>query len=143
MSRTNTTLVDIMPTIDQYHFCNSRPNSNNNLGRTTCVATNLRSYFIPVNRDNTHDDLGGQQSNDRYRHGSTSSQDWHSHRGSHWTKSEAAHRFRAQSAQYDTGTKSFHPCIHPLASHLIKAIHNECHSAQCCHKCSQIAASEY
>ncbi len=65
-SRTNATLEDIMPMTNQFHFCNSRPNSNNNLCRTTCVATNLRSYSIPVNHDNTHDDLQGHQSNGRY-----------------------------------------------------------------------------
>jgi hypothetical protein len=41
---------------NQFHFCNSQPKSNNNLGRTTRVATNLRSYFIPVHRNNTHND---------------------------------------------------------------------------------------
>jgi hypothetical protein len=89
----NTTLENIMPTTNQFHFHNSYPNSNNNLGRTTCVATNLRSYCIPVNRDNTHDDSRGRQSNGRYRHRSTSSRDRHSHCGSCWTNSEAACRF--------------------------------------------------
>ncbi len=132
-----------MPTTNQFHFCNSRPKSNNNLGRTTHVATNLRSYFIPVNCDNTNDDLQGHQSNGRYRHRSTSSHDWHSCCGSCWTDYEAARRFRAQSAQFDTGTKSFHVCIHPSASQLITAINKESPSTQRCYNGSQLAASAY
>ncbi len=119
-NRTNTTLEDNMP--NQFHFHNSRPKSNKNLGRTTCVATNLRSYFIPVNQNNTHDHLQHHQSNGRYHHGITSARDWHSRCGSHWTNSEAACRFRAQSAQFDTGTISFRARIRPSASQLITVI---------------------
>jgi hypothetical protein len=132
-----------MPAANQFHFHNSRPNSKNNLGRTTRVATNLRSYFIPVNCDNMQDDSRGQQSKGRYCHRSTSSRDWHSCCGSCWTNSEAASRFWAQSAQFDTGTKSFKACIRPLASKLITAIHKESHSIQRCHNHSQLAASAY
>jgi hypothetical protein len=140
-SRTNTTLEDNMP--NQFHFCNSRPKSNNNLGRTTRVATNLRSYFIPVNCNNTYNDLQHHQSNGRYHHGITSARNRHSCCGSHWTDSEAARRFRAQSAQFDTGTISFHARICPSASQLITAIHKESCSAQLCQNRSQLAASTY
>jgi hypothetical protein len=107
------------------------------------VATNSRSYFIPVNRDNTHNDSQHHKSNGRYHHGITSAHDRHSHRGSHWTNSEAACRFRAQLAQFDTGTISFRACIPPSASQLITAIHKESPSAQLCQNCSQLAASAY
>jgi hypothetical protein len=140
-SRTNTTLEDNMP--NQFHFCNSQPKSNNNLGRTTCVATNLRSYFIPVNRDNTHNDSQHHQSNGRYHHGITSTRNRNSCRGSRWTNSEAACRFRVQSAQFDTGTISFRARIRPSASQLITAIHKESCSAQLCQNRSQLAASTY
>jgi len=132
----NTTLEDFMPTTDQFHSRNSRPNSNNNLGRTTRVANNLRSYFIPVNHDNMHNDSRGHQSDGRYRHRSTSSRDQHSCHGSCWTDSEAACRFWVQSAQFDTGTKSFRACICPSASQLITAIHKESCSPKHCHNCS-------
>jgi hypothetical protein len=55
-----------MQMTNQFHFHNSHPNSNNNLGRTTCAATNLSSYFIPVICDNTHNDLQGTQSDGRF-----------------------------------------------------------------------------
>ncbi len=43
------------------HFKNnSAPiDSHNNLGRTTHVVTNLRSYFIPVIPDHKNKDLNG------------------------------------------------------------------------------------
>ncbi len=128
---------------NQFHFCNSRPKSNNNLGRTTRVATNSRSYFIPVNRNNTHNDLQHHQSNGRYHHGITSARNRHSCRGSCWTDSEAARRFRAQLVQFDTGTIFFCARIHPSASQLITAIQKESLSAQLCQNCSQLAASAY
>jgi hypothetical protein len=127
---------------NQFHFRNSQPKSNSNLGRTTRVATNLRSYFIPVNRNNTHNDSQHHQSNGRYHHGITSACDPHSCCGSCWTNSEAACRFQAQSAQFDTGTVSFHACIRPSAQ-LITAIQKESRSTQLCQNWSQLAASAY
>jgi hypothetical protein len=140
-SRTNTTLEDNMP--NQFNFCNSRPKSNNIIGRTTHVATNLRSYFIPVNRNNPHDDSQHHENNGRYHHGITSARNRHSHCGSCWTDSEAACRFRAQLAQFDTGTISFRARICPSASQLITAIQKESPSAQLHQKRSQLAASTY
>ncbi len=107
------------------------------------MATNLRSYFIPVNRDNTKNDLQGNQRKDSYHCGSISTRGRHSCHGSSWTNSEAACKFWAQSEQFDTGTKAFHARIHPLASQSITEIHKKSHSAQICNTRSQLAASTY
>ena len=99
--------------------------SNNNLGRTTYVATNLRSYFSPPNPNNMnkHPDRNqGHRSNRQWHH---SARDHHAHPGSRWAKSKAAHRFRAQSAQFDTGTKLFLKRACPLASQFISEIHKK------------------
>jgi hypothetical protein len=101
------------------NFCSCNSISNNNPGRTTYVATNLRSYFSPPNPNNAteHQDCNqGHGSNCQRRH---SAHDRHARQGSQWADSKAATRFCAQSAQFD-----------PLAYQLISAIQNESHSAQ-------------
>jgi hypothetical protein len=140
-SRTNTTLEDNIP--NQFHFSNSYTKNNTNFGRTTHVATNLRSYFIPVNHDNTQNDLQGNQHEDSYHRGSISTRGRHSRRGSRWTNSEAARKIWVQSEQFDTGTKAFCAGICPSASQLITEIHKESRSAQIRNTHSQLAASAY
>jgi hypothetical protein len=68
---------------------------------------------------NKHPDCNQGHGSNRQQHHSTC--DHHAHRGSHWAESKAAHRFRAQSAQFDTGTKSFLKYSQPSASQLILA----------------------
>jgi hypothetical protein len=140
-SRTNNTLEDNIP--NQVHFSNSCTKSNTNFGRTTRVATNLRSYFIPVNRDNMQNDLQGNQRKDSYNHGSISTRGRHSCHGSCWTNSEAACKFRAQSEQFNTGTKAFRARIRPSTSQLITKIHKENRSTQIRNTRSKLAAFAY
>jgi hypothetical protein len=107
------------------NFCTQSNISSNHLGRTTYVATNLQSYFSPPNPNNLnkHPDCNqGYGSNCQWHH---SAHDHHAHRGSRWAESKAACRFQAQSAQFDTGTKSFLKRACPSASQLFLAIHNE------------------
>ncbi len=122
-SRTNTT-----PDPNNLTTNNSSSRSsinNTNPGRTTYVATNIQSYFsLPNPYDTTeHQDRNqGHRSHRQWRH---SAHDRHAHRGIRWAESEAIRRFRAQSAQFDTGTTSFLKRARPSASQLISAIHNE------------------
>ncbi len=90
---------------------------NTNFGRTTRVATNtiknLRSYFTPVSRAPQ-----GEGSNDNKGHGCdkyASTRSRHSHCGSTCSDSKASQKFRAQSMQFDTGTKSFRERSRPSA----------------------------
>jgi hypothetical protein len=62
----------------------------------------------------------------------------HSHWGSRWADSKAACRFCAQSAQFDTGTKSFRKHTRPLASQLISVIHKESRISQLCNNRSTL-----
>ncbi len=117
--------------------------NNSNPGRTTYVATNIQSYFsLPNPNDTTkHQDRNqGHRFHCQRRH---SARDCHAHQGSRWAESEAALRFRAQSAQFVTGTSSFLKCARPSASQLISAIHNESRSAKYSKKWSRLAATAY
>ncbi len=127
-SRTNTT-----PDPNNLTTNNSSSYSsinNNNPGRTTYVATNIQTYFsLPNLYDTTkHQDHNqGHRSHRQQRH---SARDHHAHRGIQWSESEAICRFRAQSAQFDTGTTLFLKRAQPSASQLISAIHSESRSAK-------------
>ena len=103
---------------NQFHSRNNI--SNNNLGRTTYVATNLRSFSPrdPNNMNKRPDCNHGHGSNRQWHH---SAQDHHAHQGSKWAESEATCRFHTQFAQFDTGTNSFLKRARPLASQLILA----------------------
>ncbi len=114
----------------------------NNLGRTTHVATNLRSYFNNLIDHNCRDS-DGNQSHGRYCHNHTSACDHPFCRGSCWANSEATCRFRTQSALFDTGIKSFCECTRPSASQLISVIHKKSQNAQLCNNRSQLATSAY
>ncbi len=125
------------------NFCLRNNISNNNPGRPTYVATNLRSYFSPPGPNTTtkHQDCNqGHGSNRQWPH---SAHDRHARWGSRWADSEAARRFRAQSVQFDTSTKSFLKNAHPSASQLILAIHSESRSPQNRKKQSSLAALAY
>ncbi len=119
--RKNTTLEDFRPLTNNIHPRQMQFDIKKSLGRTTCVATNLRSYFSLV-IDHECRDSDGYQSHGRYYHNYTSACNCHSHHGSCWVDSEATHIFRAKSAQFDTGTKSFCEPTHPSASQLISVI---------------------
>ncbi len=67
----------------------------------------------------------------------------HFHWGNCWADSKAAHRFRAQSAQLNTGTKSFRKCTCPSASKLISVIHKESCTSQLCNNRSNLTASAH
>jgi hypothetical protein len=118
---------------------------NTNFGRTTRVATNttnnLQSYFTPVSQasqgEDSHENKG--HGHDKY----ASARSRHSHRGSTWADSEASCKFRAQSTQFNTGTKSFRECSRLSAFQLMASIHKESWSAKLCNNRSQLAASAY
>ena len=140
-SRMKATLEQNSFMADNFHLRNNI--SNSNPGRTTYVATDLRSYLSPPNPNTTtkHQDcIQGNGSNCQWRH---SARDRHAHQGSQWADSEVARRFCAQSAQFDTGTKSILKRACPSASQLISAIHSESCSAQNRKKRPSLAASAY
>jgi hypothetical protein len=71
------------------------------------VATNLRLYLNPIiperNLEGSSNDNGQQSHWNKW----TSAKDPHACRSSHWSESKANHHFRAQSKQFDTGTRDF------------------------------------
>jgi hypothetical protein len=142
-SRKKATLEEHILLTNQLGISDTLRNQSNIFGRTTRVATNLRSYFAPP--DPNHID---EHPNNNRGHGShcqrcASAWDRHSHWGSHWVESKATSRFRAQSAQFDTGTKSFQKRTCPSASQLISVIHNESQTTQICNKQSKLAAAAF
>ncbi len=141
-SRKNTILKDFRPFTGKIHPWQTQFDREKNLGRTTHVATNLKSYFSPL-IDHECRDSDGDQSHGRYHHNHTCAWDHHSCHGSCWADSKATCRFWAQSAQFDTGTKSFHERTGPSASQLISVIHKESQNAQICNNSSQLKAWTY
>ncbi len=77
------------------------------IGGTTQVATNLRSYLNPITPE--RDPEGSRNGNGHRSHRKQwiSAKEGHACRGSCWSESEATRHFRAQSKQYDTGTRDF------------------------------------
>jgi hypothetical protein len=99
--------------------------NNSNPGRTTYVATNIQSYFSLPNLYDTTEHQNRNQGHRSHRQQRHSACDRHAHRGIQWAESKAIRRFRAQSAQFDTGTTLFLKRARPSASQLISVIHNE------------------
>jgi hypothetical protein len=95
----NTTLEKHWPTTYRH---------TNVTGGTPHVATNLKSYFTNNTHEHDKDSSGNKQGHGRHQYQYASARDHHSCCGSHWVNSESTWRFCAQSAQFDTGTKSFH-----------------------------------
>jgi hypothetical protein len=77
---------------------NAKINRKNNFGRTTHVATNLRSYFIPLVRNNQGKGSNKNQDQGRSRQKHLSTRNRHSICGNTWSNSEAIRKFRGQAA---------------------------------------------
>ncbi len=143
-SRKKATLEEYIPPTNQFKNRYVLCKNNNNIGRTTCVATNLRSYFVTLDPNYMSKDPNanrGQVLHALRRH--DSAHDRHSQQRSCWADSKAACRFHAQSAQFNTGTKSFRKCTCSLASQLISLIHKEICTSQLCKNRSNLATSAY
>ncbi len=141
-SKKNATLKEFIPMTNKIKKSNSKINRKNNFGRTTRVATNLRSHFIPLVFNNQ----GGSNKNQdqgRSRRKHVSAHDRHSICSNTWSNSEAICKFRAQSAQFNTGNKSFRERSRPSASLLISAIQKESQTTQSRNNCSQLVTSAY
>jgi hypothetical protein len=107
------------------------------------VATNLKSYFVPIDPNYVNKDPNGNQGQELYSQMRESAHDRHSHWGGCWADSKAARRFCTQLAQFDTSIKSFREHTRPLASQLISVIHKENRTSQLCINRSNLAASAY
>jgi hypothetical protein len=107
------------------------------------VATNIQKYFPLPDPYETTEHQNHNHGNKSHRQRHHSARDRHAHRGIQWSESEAIRRFRAQSAQFDTGTTSFLKRARPSASQLISAIHSESGSAKYSKKRSRLAATAY
>jgi hypothetical protein len=106
-SRKNATLEEYVPQTNQLDNRNALCKINSNIGRTTLVANNLKSYFVPIYPNYVSKDPNGSRGQESHGQRRKSAHYRHSHWGSHWADSKVAHRLCAQSAQFDTGTKSF------------------------------------
>jgi hypothetical protein len=142
-SRKNTTIKEYVPPTNQLENRNAPRKINSNIGRTACVATNLKSYFVSIDPDYMRKDPNGYQGQELHGQRRESAHNCHSHQGSWWADSKAACSFCAQSTQFDTGMKSFRKCTHPSASQLISVIHMENYTSQLCNNRSNLAASAY
>jgi hypothetical protein len=130
----NTTLEEHWPTADSH---------TNVTGGTTHVTTNLKSYFTNNTHGHKKDSLDNKQGQGRHRYQYASARDRHSCRGSCWADSESTRRFRAQSAQVDTGTKASCMRSCPTASEIMSKIHKDNQNAQLRNNCLQFAALAY
>ena len=97
-------------------------NSKRNIGGTTHVATNLRSYLNPRIPERDPEGSSNGNGHGSHRHKWLTAKERHARRGSRWAESEATRRFRAQSKQFDTGTKGFNRRSRPSAPELIASI---------------------
>ncbi len=107
------------------------------------MATNLKSYFVPIDPNYVSKDPNGSRDQELHGWKCKSAHDCHSYRGSQWVDSKAACRYRSQSAQFNTGTKSFRKRTWPLVPQLISVIHKESCTSQLCNNRSNLAASTY
>ncbi len=140
-SKKNATLEEFIPTTNKIKTSNAKINHKNNFGRTTRVATNLRSYFIPLVHNNEGKGSNKNQDQGRSWRMHVSAHDRHSIHGNTWRNSKAICKFHAQAAQFNTGNKSFRERSHPSASLLISAIQKESQTAQSRNNGSQLVAS--
>jgi hypothetical protein len=117
-SRQITTLKDFFGPNEQPNA--STPEYNNNKkknGGTTHVATNFRSYSTTIISE--RDPEGSNNNNNGHRSQRTEralAKDRHACRGSCWLESEATRCFRAQSKQFDTGSRDFIKRSRPSAT---------------------------
>jgi hypothetical protein len=107
------------------------------------VATNLKTYFVPLDPNYVSKDSSGNWGQESHSLRHKSAHDHHSHQESCWADCKAACRFCAQWAQFDTGTKSFRKRTCPLASQLILVIHKGSYTSQLCNNRPNLAASAY
>jgi hypothetical protein len=89
-SRANTTREDFVPPTNQLEIRNAPCKIISNIGRTTHVATNSKSYFVRIDLDYMSKDPNGNQGQELHGRRRKSAHDHHFHRGSHWVDSKAA-----------------------------------------------------
>ncbi len=95
------------------------------IGGTTQVATNLRSYLNPITPECDPEGSRNGNGHRSYRKQWILAKERHARLGSRWSESEATRRFRAQSKQFDTGTRDFNRRSRPSATELIATIQRE------------------
>ncbi len=125
VSKKNATLEEFIPTTNKIKTSNAKINCKNIFGRTTRVATKLRSYFNPFVCNNQGKGSNKNQDQGRSWQKHVSARDCHSIRGNTWSNSKAICTFRTQSVQFGTGNKPFRERSRPSASLLISAIQKE------------------
>ena len=142
-SRRVATLEDFYgPTEQKTRNRNNEKGSAKVHGGTKHAATNL-SYLkqrIPEHYANRSNSNNGNRS---HRNKSKSAHDRHARRGSRRSESEVTHRFRAQSKQFDTGTKDFIKRTCPSASELIAGIQEKVPTNSMRAKNSQLAETAF
>ena len=122
-SRRIATLEDFYGPDDQKNGNrNNKKESAKRHGGTAHAATNLRPYFNQRIPEHYADRTNNNNGNRSHRNKWQSARDRHACRGSRWSESEATRRFRAQSKQFDTGTKYFIRRTRPSATELIAGI---------------------
>jgi hypothetical protein len=125
-SRQITTLEDYYGPAEQTNENKSEySKSKKKNGGATRVATNLRLYLNLIISECNPEGSGNNNGHQSHRNKWTSANDRHFCRGSRWSESKATRRVRAQSKQFDTGTKDFNRRSHPSATKLIALIQNK------------------
>ncbi len=107
------------------------------------MATNLRSYLNPIIPERDPEGSSNNNSHQSHRNKWTSAKDWHAFRGSRWSESKATCHFRAQSKQFDTGTRDFKRRSQPSASELIALIQRKNQTALLHNNSSHLAEAAF
>ncbi len=143
-SRQTTTLEDFYGPAECTNENKSeyRKNKKKN-GGTTHVATNLRSYLNPIIPECNPEETGNNNCHRSHQNKWISANDCHARHASCWLESKATHRFRAQSKQFDTGTKDFNRHSQPSASELIATIQKKNRTALLCKNNSRLPESAF
>jgi hypothetical protein len=82
-SRKNTTREESVPPTNQLENRNAPCNINSNIGRTTHVASNLKSYFVPIDPNYMSKDPNGNHGQELHGQRRKSAHNCHSNWGSH------------------------------------------------------------
>ncbi len=143
-SRRIATLEDFYGPDDQKNRNrNNEKESAKKHGGTAHAATNLRSYLNHSIPEHYADRTNNNNENRSHRNKWQLAHDRHARRGSRWSESEATRRFRAQSKQFDTGTKYFMRRTRPSATELIAGIQEKTRSNLMRVKNSQLAETAF
>ena len=138
-------------TLEEYYKPDDQKNRTNEIteqratknGGTAQVATNIRLNKNATIYERDPEDSSDSNGQKRHRQKMLTAKERHARRGSRWSESEATRRFRAQSKQFDTGTRDFNRRSRPSATDLITSIQKRNRTAILQRNNSHLAATAF